>query len=304
MRLPSAMLRRLHRVALLLMLAGAPAQARDAEHVGAPSGAGTESVDQALCRLIERSARRHGLPADFLTRLIWRESSFRASVTSPAGAQGIAQFMPRTAAERGLADPFDPEQAIPHAAHLLADHLRVFGNLGLAAAAYNGGPTRLTHWLEGRGTLAEETRSYVLLVTRRPVEDWADAARGEAGIAEPRIDWLARQQSCLQTVAAVRRPGRDGVPAASGVVAALAPWGVQLAGNFDKQRALAAFARARGALAAVIGAAPPMVIGTRLRSRGTRAFYRVRLPAETRAAANRLCGRIRAAGGACIVLRS
>ena len=111
------------------------------------SESATETVEQALCRLIDGSAKARGLPVPFLTRLIWRESSFRVSVVSPVGAQGVAQFMPGTAQERGLLDPFDPEQAIPHAAHLLADLERRFGNLGLAAAAYNGGPARVTSWL-------------------------------------------------------------------------------------------------------------------------------------------------------------
>ena len=135
----------------------------------------TESIEQALCRLIEGSAAKNRLPVDFLTRLIWRESSFRPHVTSPAGAQGVAQFMPGTAAERRLADPFDPEQAIPEAAAFLADLVRQFGNLGLAAAAYNGGPTRVATWLDGKGGLPLETRNYVLAITSRPVDDWAKA---------------------------------------------------------------------------------------------------------------------------------
>ena len=94
-----------------------------------------ETIDQALCRMIEAAAATHRLPVDFFTRLIWQESSFRPGVTSRAGAQGAAQFMPGTAAERGLADPFDPEQAIPKSADLLDDLRRRFGNLGLAAAA-------------------------------------------------------------------------------------------------------------------------------------------------------------------------
>jgi len=81
--------------------------------------------------------------------LIWQESSFRPGVSSGAGAQGVAQFMPGTAAERGLANPFDPEQAIPKSAELLADLRQRFGNLGLAAAAYNGGPARVEAWLAG-----------------------------------------------------------------------------------------------------------------------------------------------------------
>jgi soluble lytic murein transglycosylase-like protein len=72
--------------------------------------------------------------------LIWQESSFKIGVIRGAGARGVAQFMRGTAAERGLADPFDPEQAIPKVAELLHDLVSRFGNLGLAAVAYNGGP--------------------------------------------------------------------------------------------------------------------------------------------------------------------
>src|SRR4030095_7430717 len=97
-------------------------------------------IDQALCRMIESAAVAHRLPVDFFTRLIWQESSFRPGVVSRGGAEGGAAFMPGTAPERGLADPFDPEQAIPKSAELLDDLRRRFGNLGLAAAAYNGGP--------------------------------------------------------------------------------------------------------------------------------------------------------------------
>ena len=86
--------------------------------------------------------------------------------------------------------------------------------------------------------------------------------------------------------------------------AAFAPWGVQLSGAFSKAVALGGFARAQQRYGAVIGEIRPMVIGTRLRFRGTRLFYRVRAPAATRAEANALCTRIHKAGGACIVLRS
>jgi hypothetical protein len=84
----------------------------------------------------------------------------------------------------------------------------------------------------------------------------------------------------------------------------IAPWGVQIAGNFSKQIALASYERARARHAAILADVTPMVIGTRLRSRGTRAFYRVRIPAATREAANELCVRLHRAGGACVVLKS
>src|SRR5947209_2163188 len=160
-------------------------------------GAEGETIDQALCRLIEGGAASHHLPVGFFTRLIWQESSFRPGVTSRAGAQGVAQFMPGTAAERRLADPYDPEQAVSKSAELLSELRTRFGNLGLAAAAYNGGPARVEAWLEGRGGLPAETRNYVAIITGRPAEDWAGMARGEI----PTVTEIARPTKCLVRVA-------------------------------------------------------------------------------------------------------
>jgi len=263
---------------------------------------GMEPLDHTVCRLIERAAGANRLPVEFLTRLIWRESSFRPGAISPAGARGIAQFMPGTAQERGLADPFDPEQAIPKAAHLLADLRRRFGNLGVAAAAYNAGPARVSLWLQGQSGLPAETRAYVRFVTRSAVEAWAGAessAENNASGSEPGKETEA--QSCLAAVADLRKGSGGGDEDG---FAPLAPWGVQLAGNFSKAIALASFERARQSYAGVIGNMRPMIIGRVLRSRGTKRFYQVRLPAATRQAANALCGRIRAAGGICLALPS
>jgi hypothetical protein len=250
-----------------------------------------EPLDHAVCRLIERAAQANHLPVGFVTRLIWRESSFRAHVVSPAGAQGIAQFMPGTAQEHGLADPFDPEAAIPKAAHLLADLRRQFGGLGVAAAAYNAGPARVASWLRGETGLPAETRAYVRFVTEYKIEAWA---------AAPSAD------TCLAVLTDLRRDRGsedDGISVDDGF-APLAPWGVQLAGNFSKGVALASFERARRRYEAAIGDARPMIIGRLLRSRGTRRFYQVRLPAPSRAAAAALCGRIEALGGSCVAMRS
>src|SRR6185312_14792753 len=92
----------------------------------------TETVAETTCQMIESAARSSDLPVELITRLFWIESRFRANVTSPKGAQGIAQFMPDTAAERGLTNPFDPEEAIPAAARLLKDMKQQFGNIGMA----------------------------------------------------------------------------------------------------------------------------------------------------------------------------
>lgn len=261
----------------------------------APAVGGGESVEQALCRLIDGAAALQHLPVAFLTQLIWQESSFRPNAISPAGAQGIAQFMPGTAQERGLADPFDPEQAIPASAALLAELRDRFGNLGLAAAAYNGGPARVAAWIAGTGGLPFETQDYVQAITGRAAEAWLADLKAKAKPADP-----VGGPTCAARIADLRLSSTARVAAA----APFAPWGVQLAGNFSKARALASFDRARRLYASVVGAATPMIIGTRLRTRGTRAFYRVRLPANTRAAATTLCERIHAIHGSCIVLRS
>ena len=95
---------------------------------------------EAMCLMIESAARSHGLPLEFFARVIWQESRFQPDAVGPLTrsgerAQGIAQFMPGTAAERRLLDPFDPVQALPKSAEFLNELRSQFGNLGLAAAA-------------------------------------------------------------------------------------------------------------------------------------------------------------------------
>ncbi|MGH2991194.1 MAG: transglycosylase SLT domain-containing protein, partial [Solirubrobacterales bacterium] len=89
---------------------------------------------------IERAAVRWNVSAPLISAQILAESNFNPNAVSPAGAQGIAQFMPGTAASYGLKDPFDPEQAIDAQAHMMSDLLRQFRSIPLALAAYNAGP--------------------------------------------------------------------------------------------------------------------------------------------------------------------
>jgi len=127
---------------------------------------------EAVCQTLAAVAQAYGLPTGFFARLIWQESRFKQRVVSHAGAQGVAQFMPAVAAERGLQNPFDPLAALPHSARFLKEHVNYFGNLGLAAAAYNGGARRVTDWLARRGALPEETRNYVKIITGHDPEKW------------------------------------------------------------------------------------------------------------------------------------
>jgi soluble lytic murein transglycosylase-like protein len=90
--------------------------------------------------MILRAAAHWNVSAALLAGQLMAESGFDPNAGSPAGAQGIAQFMPSTAASYGLRDPFDPTEAIDAQAHLMSDLLRQFGSPQLALAAYNAGP--------------------------------------------------------------------------------------------------------------------------------------------------------------------
>jgi hypothetical protein len=135
-----------------------------------------------ICQMIETAARANGLPVDFFARLIWQESRFQPDEIGPLTrsgerAQGIAQFMPGTATEHQLQEPFDPVEALPKSGEYLAELRNEFGNLGLAAAAYNAGPERVRAFLGGARELPAETRRYVLAITGRSVEDWATPSK-------------------------------------------------------------------------------------------------------------------------------
>jgi soluble lytic murein transglycosylase-like protein len=117
---------------------GAEGGAADGESA---SGGGLPSfVPERYRAMILRSSARWNVSAALLAAQLMAESNFNPYAVSPAGAQGIAQFMPGTAAAYGLDDPFDAEQAIDAQAHLMSDLLKQFGSVQLALAAYNAGP--------------------------------------------------------------------------------------------------------------------------------------------------------------------
>ncbi|HEX4463138.1 MAG TPA: transglycosylase SLT domain-containing protein [Solirubrobacterales bacterium] len=87
-----------------------------------------------------RAATHWNVSAALLSAQLMAESNFNPYASSPAGAQGIAQFIPSTAASYGLRDPFDPEEAMDAEAHLMSDLIDQFGSPQLALAAYNAGP--------------------------------------------------------------------------------------------------------------------------------------------------------------------
>jgi uncharacterized membrane protein YeaQ/YmgE (transglycosylase-associated protein family) len=161
---------------------------------------------EEICDTLIEAARLNGLPAPFFIRLLYQESSFRPHAISSAGAQGIAQFMPETASDRGLDNPFDPVQAIPASARLLRDLSQKFGNLGLAAAAYNAGPKRIEDWLANKGQLPQETQAYVKTITSWPAEAWTGAQTGSPAVK------LQRYAPCQETVGLLAWDGPDEIP--------------------------------------------------------------------------------------------
>jgi hypothetical protein len=149
----------------------------DADMLTSPSAGandirGTAVSMDDLCQALFTSAQANDIPVQFFANLIWQESRLNPGDVSKKGAQGIAQFMPSVAAEKGLDDPFDPIKALPASARLLRELRMQFGNLGLVAAAYNAGPGRVARWLERRSDLPRETRNYVVKVTGLSVDAW------------------------------------------------------------------------------------------------------------------------------------
>jgi hypothetical protein len=290
------------------------------------------STDE-LCEVLASAAQAHDLPVAFFIRLIWQESRFDPSATSRAGAQGVAQFMPKVAAALGLADPRDPVQALPASARFLGELRRQFGNLGLAAAAYNAGSGRIREWLARRGKLPKETRSYVASVTGLAPERWVSAqpanvafavperapcrdlavaaaeAETEAGTQAvnemvplpPERPRAAARAALLRPHAVARAPEPEPKPRHADAKSEK-PWGVQVTANWSETKARETFERLRRKHPRILARKEPIVVRGKLAGRG--AAHRIRIAMDTRAGAEELCLSLKSAGGACVVLRN
>ena len=161
---------------------------------------------EEICDALVQSALNNDLPVPFFIRLLYQESTFRPAAISSAGALGIAQLMPETAAHRRLDNPFDPAQAIPASARLLRDHYRKYGNLGLAAAAYNAGPRRVDDWRAKKGPLPQETQDYVKTITGFPVETWTVPLAGGPAVK------LQQGAPCQEAAGLLAWDGPDEIP--------------------------------------------------------------------------------------------
>ena len=273
--------------ALLLAALATPSRAD-------PPGRSLPVTIGRICTLIEREADRHVIPRDFFARLIFKESRFDPGAISPAGAEGIAQFMPGTAKMRGLDDSFDIEKALPASAKYLGELKTGYGNLGLAAAAYNAGEGRVSRWLSSGGFLPLETENYVLDIMGEPADNFTDASyKGTIQPLHPTVDF---RTACRK------------LPVTMSAVVAMAtihskPWGIQVAGNIRRNAAIRQWQRVKARFPALLAKHEPVV--SRMRSASVpRGIYAVRIGAQSREEADAICNGLRRVGGACVVMRN
>ena len=261
------------------------ANAAEPQEIGAAEGQQMPSqpmLTDTICGALGEAAGHNDLPTDFFARLIWQESRFNPTAVSRAGAQGVAQFMPATANWRGLSDPFDPLEAIAQSAKLLRDLRREFGNLGLAAAAYNAGSGRVRDWLAGRRALPGETRAYVRIVTGFSPEQWVGAS---AGMDEVESEKPIPCRDIAGFVPGTSAPASKPTPV----------WGVALVGGPTNETALAAYRRLEQKYASILGGRQTYVVHHGL-GRGSMGWAHVHVGVDNRPSAEKLCADLRGAG--------
>jgi Transglycosylase SLT domain len=255
------------------------------------------SLASQICATAEKEATANKIDPAFFARLLWRESLFDPNVVSDAGAQGIAQFMPDTAKRRGLVDPFEPLSAVKASAAFIADLRKQFGNLGLAAAAYNAGERRVSEWQTGNGGMPEETRNYVLFITGREVDDWKSAPDEVAVPAIGKEKDFA--SNCMAL--ALRKGQLAGTHLRS---AARQPWGALLAAGFNEGKVVAIFKRLKLRFPDLIAKRDPLILRKKNLSRGTKRMVFVMLGEKTATAATAMCEKLSAAGAPCVVRKN
>jgi Transglycosylase SLT domain len=273
-----------------------PTDAKQIDGAEQTQESGTPPKIPSLCDALGAAAAANELPVDFFTRLIWQESRFKPDAISRKGAEGIAQFMPTTARASGLDNPFDPLQAITKSGQLLRELREEFGNLGLAAAAYNAGSGRVHDWLGGRKALPQETRAYVRIVTGRSADEWA--AGSETKLAAP----PPARVPCDLPVTALTAPN-GAAPKAELIKPPIKPWGVEIVGGTTRETALARYREWwQPKYAGLVAGRETNVVMRGVI--GQAGAARVRIGDDTRAGAQKLCASLKAAGAYCDVMRN
>jgi hypothetical protein len=247
-----------------------------------------------VCRAISRFARQWRLPEGFLARLIWQESRFDPNALSTAGAEGIAQFIPSTARLRGLSNPFNPAEALARSAEYLRFLADRFGNLGLAAAAYNGGEGRLARYTRVGGYLPAETEAYVEIITGAAADVWRTEPPAVNYALSGTVPFIP---ACIEMAKAAPMPRLDLPPGE------WHPWGVLIAQDFSQSVARRRFERVQARFD-LLRDEPLMLLTGRNLSMGTRLRHFAMIGRDSRDEALELCRAITKAGGVCTVRKN
>ena len=267
--------------------------AADAEEVG------PEEAQKELCTLIETAATDNGLPVGFFTRLIWKESRFRHDAVSPKGAQGIAQFMPGTALERGLDDPFDARSGDPG---VRKPSRRPEAPLRQSRPRRGGLQRRVR---PGAATGFRRLRTAPLRDARLRALDHRRARRRPGRIptrapklpAEP-----GRGTDCLSLAALLKGPGSAACAGDRDGARALGRPGRR---RLSQRRARSTPIRSlKQRFAALFADRLPMIIGGRMPGAARVPSIGSACRSRRGPRARRLCTKLKRAGGSCIVLKT
>jgi hypothetical protein len=261
----------------------------------APHAPSNAPAPDDVCRTLEEAAAENGLPVEFFARVIWQESRFNARALSPKGASGIAQFMPETASWHGLVDPFDPIEALRHSAAYLRELRDRFGNLGLAAAAYNAGPGRVSAWLASHHPLPNETRNYVAIITGWTADEWASGSPPQTADTT-----IPQGVPCTQLANLILAPKEE----AKRIAAYIPRWGIWLAAHLVESKAWAMYRDRLKRFASLIGDREPIVLQRQLPGMGNAKRYIITIADDDRRPLDKLCQKLTAADIACDVMRN
>lgn len=301
-------------LAALIALTAAPVSAREAvdAYLGTPPPPaesenrrctsdgrfciGLSSYVPDVCRAIQLASAQHGIDPHFLARLLWKESLFEAGAISPAGAQGIAQFMPGTADIVGLDDPFNPAKAIDVSARYLRKLTDGFGNIGLAAVAYNGGENRAARYKQQGGRLPWETQDYVEAITGHSADVWRLEPPTAAAL-DLRLDKDKEFFPACVTLAANRTIREFQTPQRAW------PWGVIVASHPSRAGVNQQITRLNRQLRPILGGKRVNYLQRRL-SGSARRVYTAQIGYESRNEAMAFCNRLKSLGGRCLVLKN
>jgi hypothetical protein len=173
--------------------------------------------------------------------------------------------------------------------------LSQFGNLGLAAAAYNAGPARVSAWLASHRALPAETRNYVALVTGWTADEWASSSPPEK--AETTIP---QGVPCTRLANLILAPKQE----RQRIVAYIPRWGIQLAAHLSESTAWAIYRDRLKRFGSLIGDREPIVLHKEIPGMGRAKRYIITIADDDRGLLDKICRKLIAADATCDVMRN